>query len=53
MIHQSLLGVTFAVWAFASGCIAGVFLRRAPAVSIAALFASVLGAFAGFFVGNG
>jgi len=52
MIHQSVLGVTFAVWAFASGCIAGVFLRRAPAVSIA-LFASVLGAFAGFFVGNG
>jgi len=51
MIHQSLLGVTFAVWAFACGCIAGAFLRRAPAVSIG-LFGSVLGAIAGFFVGN-
>jgi len=51
MIHQSLLGATFAVWAFACGCVAAAFLPRAPAVSIA-LFASVLGAFAGFFVGN-
>jgi hypothetical protein len=40
------------VCAFACGYVAAAFLRRAPAVSIA-LFASVLGAFAGFFVGNG
>ena len=39
------------MWAFACGCVAGAFLRRAPAVSIA-LFGSVLGAVAGFFVGN-
>ena len=51
MTHQSLLGVTFAVWALACGCIAGAFVRRAPAVS-AALIAAVLGAVAGFFVGN-
>jgi hypothetical protein len=49
--RPSLLVVIFSVWAVTSVAIAGSFLRRAPAVSFG-LFGSLLGAFAGFLVGN-
>src|SRR5689334_21729079 len=52
MTHQSVLVATFAAWTIACLSVAYVFLRRAPAVSVA-LFCAVLGAIAGFFVGNG
>jgi hypothetical protein len=51
MTHQSVLVATFAAWTIACLSVGGVFLRRAPAVSVA-LFGAVLGAIAGFFVGN-
>src|SRR3954464_9892855 len=51
MIHQSLLVATFVAWAVICLCGAVVLLHRAPAVSIA-LFGTVLGAIAGFLVGN-
>lgn len=51
MAHPSLLVAIFSVWAITSVAIAASFLRRAPAVSLA-LFGSLLGAVAGFLVGN-
>jgi hypothetical protein len=52
MARPSLLVPIFTVWAVTCGVIGTAFLRRAPAVSLA-MFASVLGAIAGFLVGNG
>jgi hypothetical protein len=49
--HPSLLVLIFCVWAVTSVAVGAVFLRRAPAVSLA-LFGSLLGAGAGFLVGN-
>jgi hypothetical protein len=49
--HPSLLVPIFGVWAVTSVTVGAVFLRRAPAVSLA-LFGSLLGAVAGFLVGN-
>lgn len=49
--RQSLLVPIFGVWAVASVAVGAVFLRRAPAVSLA-LFGSLIGAVAGFLVGN-
>jgi hypothetical protein len=49
--RPSLLVSIFGVWAVTSIAVGAVFLRRAPAVSLA-LFGSLLGAVAGFLVGN-
>jgi hypothetical protein len=46
-----LLVPIFGVWAVTAVAVGAVFLRRAPAVSLA-LFGSLLGAVAGFLVGN-
>jgi hypothetical protein len=46
-----LLVPIFGSWAIMSVAVGAVFLRRAPAVSLA-LFGSLLGAVAGFLVGN-
>jgi hypothetical protein len=51
MSHSSWLVVTFMGWAGACVGLGVVFLRRAPAVSLA-LGGSLLGAAAGFLVGN-
>lgn len=49
--HPSLLVPIFGVWAVTSVAVGAVFLRRAPALSLA-LFGSLIGAVAGFLVGN-
>lgn len=49
--RQSLLVPIFIVWAVTCVGVGAAFLRRAPAVSLA-VFGSVLGAVAGFLVGN-
>ena len=51
MPRPSLLVPIFMVWAAACVALGAVFLRRAPAVSLA-LFGSLLGALAGFWVGS-
>jgi len=51
VVHPSLLVAIFSVWAVTSVAVGAVFLRRAPAVSLA-LFGSLLGAIAGFLIGN-
>jgi hypothetical protein len=49
--QESLLVTIFGGWAVSAVAVGVVFLRRAPAVSLA-LFGSLLGAVAGFLVGN-
>jgi hypothetical protein len=51
MARPSLLVAIFIVWAVTCVAVGAVFLRRAPAVSLA-VFGSVVGAVAGFLVGN-
>jgi hypothetical protein len=51
VVRPSLLVAIFSVWAVTSVAIGAISLRRAPAVSLA-LFGSLLGAGAGFLVGN-
>ena len=51
MAHPSLLVFIFSVWVVTSVAVGAAFLRRAPAVSVA-VFGSLLGAVAGFLVGN-
>jgi hypothetical protein len=51
MIHESLLVATFATWALACLTAGVVLRRRAPAVALG-LLGTVLGAVAGFFLGN-
>jgi len=50
-VGTPLLVTIFIAWAVTCGAIGAAFLRRAPAVSLA-MFGSILGAIAGFLVGN-
>ena len=50
-VSATPLVLIFVAWAVSCAAVGAAFLRRAPAVSLA-LFGSVLGAIAGFLVGN-
>jgi hypothetical protein len=50
-VSPTLLVTIFVVWAVACIAIGAIFLRRAPAVSLA-LIGSLFGAVAGFLMGN-
>ena len=51
MADPNLLAPIFVAWAMACAAIGAIFVRRAPAVSLA-VFGSVLGAIAGYLVEN-